>query len=337
MKSYIGTSYLQSFFLIPLLMDFLLSSGVNSQSSIFCGDPGTPLNGFRVGSDFSQGKSVMYSCKKDYVIYESSTRTCQNNSLWNGTLPQCTFINACRSNPCHNYATCVNGNNTFTCKCKGGYGGLFCSNDIQPPDLEYCPTNIRVSSSSQLMFINWTEPKFRDPADYDLDVTANYPTNGSTFTWGDYTVVYNALKPFNGLRTTCSFNITVRPHSCQNLSVPLHGALVCNGWMTEYTRVCIVLCRRGTSLSEDFDLSTKYICGGSGKWQPTEPPTSCIRSGLQRRYLSTDDAYFFRVCDENEKNIMRRKYLDILKKSGFRELCITYADLCKSENVDVQC
>lgn len=59
--------------------------------------------------------------------------------------------------------------------------------------------------------------------------------------------------------------------------------------------------------------------------------------GLQRRYLSTDDAYFFRVCDENEKNIMRRKYLDILKKSGFRELCITYADLCKSENVDVQC
>lgn len=87
---------------------------------------------------------------------------------------------------------------------------LFAYIDIQPPDLEYCPTNIRVSSSSQLMFINWTEPKFRDPADHYLDVTANYPTNGSTFTWGDYTVVYNALKFYNGLRTTCSFNITVR-------------------------------------------------------------------------------------------------------------------------------
>lgn len=63
----------------------------------------------------------------------------------------------------------------------------------------------------------------------------------------------------------------------------------------------------------------------------------CFNLGLQRRYLSTDDEYFFRRCDENEKDIMRRKYLDILKKSGFRELCITYADLCKSENVDVQC
>lgn len=42
-----------------------------------------------------------------------------------------TVINACRSNPCHNYATCVNGNNTFTCKCKGGYGGLFCSNGME--------------------------------------------------------------------------------------------------------------------------------------------------------------------------------------------------------------
>lgn len=59
---------------------------------IFCGDPGTPLNGFRFGSDFSQGKSVTYSCEKDYEIYESRTRTCQNNSLWNGTLPQCTCM-----------------------------------------------------------------------------------------------------------------------------------------------------------------------------------------------------------------------------------------------------
>lgn len=327
----------QSCFLIQMLLSFHLFSGILSQPSDFCGDPGIPLNGVRYGEDFSHGKSVNYSCEVDFVIFGSNTRTCQNNSLWNGTLPRCIFINACRSNPCQNNATCVNGNNTFTCNCESGYSGPRCESDIQPPDLEYCPSNIQVSSSSQFMYINWTGPKFRDPFNHDVHVTANYPENGSTFFWGDYTAVYNALKPSNGLRTTCAFNITVKPHSCQNLSVPLHGALVCNGWMTEYTRVCIVLCRRGTSLSEDFDLSTKYICGGSGKWQPTEPPTSCIRSGLQRRYLSTDDAYFFRVCDENEKDIMRRKYLDILKKSGFRELCITYADLCKSENVDVQC
>lgn len=56
---------------------------------ISCGDPGTPLNGARSGSDFSKGKSVSYSCHSDYKLVGSSTRTCQSNSVWSGSLPSC--------------------------------------------------------------------------------------------------------------------------------------------------------------------------------------------------------------------------------------------------------
>lgn len=211
------------------------------------------------------------------------------------------------------------------------------SSDIQPPVVDYCPSDIREFSCSRFMNITWRAPSFHDPHGHYVDVTTNYPEHGSTFFWGNYTAVYTALKPHNGLQSICTFNISVRPHPCPDLKVTINGALVCNGWMTEYTRVCIIFCRRGTKLQRRHDFRTKYICVASGVWLPSETLPYCGRPRERFQLLKEDIFYNFRRCVDDEKDKMREKYLHVLKESSFKQLCYKYADLCKKENVDVQC
>lgn len=82
--------------------------------------------------------------------------------------------------------------------------------DIQPPVVHRCPSDIKEFSSLRFLNISWTGPNFTDPFHHDVDVTTNFPENGSAFFWGDYTAIYTALKPYNGLRSVCTFNISVR-------------------------------------------------------------------------------------------------------------------------------
>lgn len=66
-----------------------------------------------------------------------------------------------------------------------------------------------------------------------------------------------------------------------------------------------------------------------------------LTSSFSERVLTSDDKIYsfhsFGRCVEEEKDKMRGKYLDVLKESSLRRLCNRYADLCKKENVDVQC
>lgn len=63
-----------------------------------------------------------------------------------------------------------------------------------------------------------------------------------------------------------------------------------------------------------------------------------LTSFFSGRVRTLDDKiYSFRSCDDEAKDKMRGKYLDVLKKSSLRRLCNRYSDLCKKENVDVQC
>lgn len=302
---------------------------------ISCGDPGVPTNGDRSGDDFSKGKSVNYTCDEDFQLKGSSIRTCLDNSTWSGSLPKCIFVNPCWSSPCLNKATCINGEN-YTCQCENGYGGVHCENDIQPPVVHYCPPDILEFSRLRFVNVTWTGPNISDPHDHDVDVTTNYPKNGSTFFWGNYLAVYNALKPYNGLRSTCTFNISVRPYPCPSLNVSINGALVCNGWMDEYTSLCIVFCKTGTKLYHR-NFRTKYTCGASGIWYPTKTIPDCVNRRGRTRPSKEDRPYFFQRCSDGEKSRMREKYLDVLKESNFKELCNKYPDLCKKENVDVRC
>lgn len=67
-----------------------------------------------------------------------------------------------------------------------------------------------MTSSERFVNITWKAPEFYDRFGHNVLTSSNYPRHGSSFFWGDYTVRYNALKTFNGLRTNCTFNIAVR-------------------------------------------------------------------------------------------------------------------------------
>ncbi|XP_062579053.1 matrilin-3-like, partial [Saccostrea cucullata] len=175
-----------------------------------CGHPGTPNNGNLHGSDFSQGKSVIYSCKTGYKLVGNQQRTCQRDKIWSGNLPSCIFVNMCNSNPCQNGGSCIDGEDRYTCNCIHGYTGVHCEKDIQPPIKRYCPPEIQRDSSSPLVNITWSGPDFYDPFGHNVEVTTNYPEHGSIFIWGNYTAQYTALKPFNGLTVHCIFNITIK-------------------------------------------------------------------------------------------------------------------------------
>lgn len=85
-------------------------------------------------------------------------------------------------------------------------------------------------------------------------------------------------------------------HPCPELdvtNVTKNGALVCNGWMTEYTRVCMVFCKRRTKLQERHDFRTKYICGGSGKWLPSKTLPFCGRRGGGKTSLFSIPIYLY--------------------------------------------
>ena len=89
---------------------------------------------------------------------------------------------------------------------------LWCTStlDVQPPLVEHCLDDIRRTSSERFVNITWKAPDFYDRFGHNVHTSSNYPKHGSSFFWGDYTVEYNALKPFNGLWSNCTFNITVR-------------------------------------------------------------------------------------------------------------------------------
>lgn len=82
--------------------------------------------------------------------------------------------------------------------------------DNQPPEVRGCSEDIDIKSSEDITFFNWTAPSFYDPAGKPITVSTNYPTNNFNFSWGDFKVQYVALKPSNGLRKECVFNLKIR-------------------------------------------------------------------------------------------------------------------------------
>lgn len=74
-----------------------------------------------------------------------------------------------------------------------------------------CHRNIMEKWTSDLTtHLNWTAPSFSDPVGKPIKISSNYPTNSYKFPWGDFAVHYVALKPSNGMRTTCVFSWKIR-------------------------------------------------------------------------------------------------------------------------------
>ena len=56
---------------------------------IDCGDPGTPTNGQRSLSSTTYNSVVTYTCDVGYTLQGASSRTCQADGQWSGSVPQC--------------------------------------------------------------------------------------------------------------------------------------------------------------------------------------------------------------------------------------------------------
>lgn len=55
----------------------------------FCGDPGTPVGGFREGRSFIFQSEVSFSCSPPLILVGTATRLCESDGNWSGTQPRC--------------------------------------------------------------------------------------------------------------------------------------------------------------------------------------------------------------------------------------------------------
>lgn len=55
----------------------------------FCGDPGTPVGGFREGRSFIYQSEVSFSCVPPLILVGTATRLCESDGSWSGTQPRC--------------------------------------------------------------------------------------------------------------------------------------------------------------------------------------------------------------------------------------------------------
>lgn len=62
---------------------------LTSFSVVSCGDPGSLVNGFRIGDKFTYGESVVFDCNAGYKLQGSIVRKCEANGQWSGTVASC--------------------------------------------------------------------------------------------------------------------------------------------------------------------------------------------------------------------------------------------------------
>ncbi|KAF3825616.1 hypothetical protein GH733_005598 [Mirounga leonina] len=69
----------------------------------FCGDPGTPAHGSRLGDELKAKSLLRFSCEMGYQLRGSPERTCLLNGSWSGLQPVCEAVS------CGNPGTPTNG------------------------------------------------------------------------------------------------------------------------------------------------------------------------------------------------------------------------------------
>uniref|UniRef100_A0A4W6EL58 CUB and Sushi multiple domains 3 n=1 Tax=Lates calcarifer TaxID=8187 RepID=A0A4W6EL58_LATCA len=87
--------------ILGLSLSHSVNEGGIKQVSNYCPDPGEPENGKRIGSDFSIGATVQFTCDEDHVLQGSKTITCQRVAevfaAWSDHRPVCK-VKTCGSN-----------------------------------------------------------------------------------------------------------------------------------------------------------------------------------------------------------------------------------------------
>ncbi|XP_071080917.1 sushi, nidogen and EGF-like domain-containing protein 1 [Haliotis cracherodii] len=308
--------------------------GVCCGDVVTCARPLSITHGQVHGTRFNYDDVITYTCDTSYNLTGSYERTCLVNGGWSRSIPRCLFAETCKSGPCQNGGTCVDGLDRYDCICGSGWTGKNCDVDIQAPVADQCPSSVRVTTSSREMNYTWTAPDFSDPHGNPVKTSSNYDSydsNTFTFPWGDFTVLYTAVKPSNGLQTNCSFTISVRPKPCPSIVAPSKGYVLCNGWRADYGQFCLVGCNANYSLPLSFDARQWVVCGASGHWTPDPIPRRCNEGD------SAGHVVFTRGDCLSGTNKQREDYIHALKRSSFNSVCTDNPSMCSPDNVTVVC
>uniref|UniRef100_A0AAZ3Q759 CUB and Sushi multiple domains 2 n=1 Tax=Oncorhynchus tshawytscha TaxID=74940 RepID=A0AAZ3Q759_ONCTS len=261
----------------------------SGESSGLCGDPGIPGHGIRLGEDFSVGSVVGFSCEQGYILRGSSERTCQPNSTWVGTQPECHVIS------CGNPGTPRNSqilshdglvfSRSITYTCRDGYysNGLL---------TRHCTVNGTWTGSMP----ECTVIMCGDPG-----VPANGLRLGSDFTYNS-TVSFQCAPGFTMDADRASTLVCTKDRTW-NGTKPQCKAIVCtapppipNGQVvgTDFTwgNSVSYACNQGYQLS----LPTVLICQAKGIWNGDKPqcfPVFCGDPGVPAQGRREDRGFTY--------------------------------------------
>ncbi|XP_078614593.1 sushi, von Willebrand factor type A, EGF and pentraxin domain-containing protein 1-like [Branchiostoma floridae x Branchiostoma japonicum] len=88
---------------------------------------------------------------------------------------QCVDIDDCQSNPCLNWATCVDGKDSYTCTCRPGFTGVLCETDIDDCSTNPCGFNATCLDRVNAVDCVCPHGYFGDKCQYEKDECSSSP------------------------------------------------------------------------------------------------------------------------------------------------------------------
>ncbi|MEJ1274210.1 hypothetical protein NN561_005090 [Cricetulus griseus] len=232
----------------------------------FCGDPGTPAHGSRLGDEFKTKSLLRFSCEMGHQLRGSAERTCLVNGSWSGVQPVCEVIS------CGDPGTLPNGiqfgtdftfNKTVSYQCNPGYL-------MEPPT---SPT-IRCTKDGTW---NQSRPICKAVLCNQPPLVPNGKVEGSDFRWGasisyscvdGYQLSHSAILSCEGRGVWKGEVPQCLPVFCGDPGIPAEGRL--SGKSFTFKSEVFIQCKPPFMLVG----SSRRTCQADGMWSGVQP--TCI-------------------------------------------------------------
>jgi len=211
---------------------------------IDCGDPGTPANGERVGSEFTYGKTITYDCDPGYQISGSRSRTCQLDGSWSGSVATC-VVSSCGSS-------------------EVGPSGSFSSpnNPNSYPDNAYCRWKISVPADKKVMvtFNSFKTQKDKDVVEiYDgtskvlITILSGVYSKAVTFTSESNAIDIRFIS--DGSDNSEGFSASYQQVTCGGIITALDQDVMSPNYPSDYPNsvTCVWALKPGQAFQLEFD------------------------------------------------------------------------------------
>ncbi|KAM5312551.1 CUB and sushi domain-containing protein 1 [Glossophaga mutica] len=230
----------------------------------FCGDPGTPAHGSRLGDEFRTKSLLRFSCEVGYLLRGSPERTCLLNGSWSGLQPVCEAVS------CGNPGTPTHG------KIVSSDGVLFSSSVIYACWEGYRTTGLTTRHCTANGTWTGTAPDCTVVSCGDPGTPANGIQFGTDFTFNK-TVSYQC-SPGYLLEPATAATLRCTADGAWNHSKPVCKAVLCSpppriphaeveGADFRWGASVSYRCTAGYQLSQPAILS----CEGQGVWKGETP------------------------------------------------------------------